>query len=858
MSYYASYYKCALQVNPSSYASYRGEPVNDETKYNNEILKKCKNNRISIVGLANHGNVDSSENLRKLLSENEITVFPGFEIMSAEKVHMVCLFPEDRSVSQLNRYIGSMGLGTAKKGNETSTLTCLQIAQKVSEAGGFWYAAHITGDNGVLKIGKLNTIWQSDLLVAAQIPDSIENIDPRYKNIINNTDPQYKRAKPPAYINACDIDKPEDLDKESATTLIKMTTPSFRNFVTAFKDPESRIRLNSEIQNGYQSVLKKMNVYGGYLDGLEVDFSDNLVTIIGGRGTGKSTIINFIRYALNMLPTDKSRKKDFDDMIEHNLGSAARIELVVESNAQFGRTYTIIRRYKADPVVQDPDGNVSSLKVSDLLPKIEIYGQNEIVDSVRNQEWVNNIVLRLLSIDPSVINRIKEAYTALDDNSSEIAKLESDLAVDEGQSADLPMLQEKLSFYKKAGIDSKLTVIKQLTAEESVFDQFKEKIPVSSPLLTPLNIELHGDDEIAELQSLSVEYNQRLENVQNAYSDLVKWINSEYKRIRDKWEAKKEERDVEIRNTLSYIKGIQDKSSAEIVAEYTNLLKSVNQAEPVQNRIEKTKDSIKKLYQRRNNLIESCRKSWDEYMSNVAVQVKKINKNKLKGVVRLSVKYRQQKDALLGKLKELDGIGDKSILGIAEYEDFDTFTFADDVRSGADCLKSKYHLTSATAEKIANELTPADLREIEGFILPDQFFVELCVNGKYRPMQNLSKGQQCTAILHVVLLDNKDPLIIDQPEDNLDNSFIAEDLIVAIRENKIKRQYIFATHNANIPVFGDAELIISMEENDGTGIISEGGIGSIDSDTVKDHVVRILEGGEAAFKMREEKYGLKS
>ena len=123
-------------------------------------------------------------------------------------------------------------------------------------------------------------------------------------------------------------------------------------------------------------------------------------------------------------------------------------------------------------------------------------------------------------------------------------------------------------------------------------------------------------------------------------------------------------------------------------------------------------------------------------------------------------------------------------------------------------------------------------------------------------MKNLSKGQQCTAILHIILLDNKDPLIVDQPEDNLDNSFIAEDLIAAIRDNKIRRQYIFATHNANIPVFGDAELIVSMEEKEGNGAIIEGGLGSVDTETVKAQVIRILEGGEAAFKMREEKYGL--
>ena len=72
----------------------------------------------------------------------------------------------------------------------------------------------------------------------------------------------------------------------------------------------------------------------------------------------------------------------------------------------------------------------------------------------------------------------------------------------------------------------------------------------------------------------------------------------------------------------------------------------------------------------------------------------------------------------------------------------------------------------------------------------------------------------------------------------------------------IKRQYILATHNANIPVFGDAEQIITMEEVDGNGKIVQEGLGSIDDIGVRKHVIEILEGGTDAFKMREEKYGI--
>lgn len=75
----------------------------------------------------------------------------------------------------------------------------------------------------------------------------------------------------------------------------------------------------------------------------------------------------------------------------------------------------------------------------------------------------------------------------------------------------------------------------------------------------------------------------------------------------------------------------------------------------------------------------------------------------------------------------------------------------------------------------------------------------------FRPLNKLSTGQQCTAILLMLLLDNSDPLLMDQPEDNLDNAFIAEWIVTELRNAKSSRQFLFATHNANIPVFGDAE-----------------------------------------------------
>ncbi len=161
-------------------------------------------------------------------------------------------------------------------------------------------------------------------------------------------------------------------------------------------------------------------------------------------------------------------------------------------------------------------------------------------------------------------------------------------------------------------------------------------------------------------------------------------------------------------------------------------------------------------------------------------------------------------------------------------------------------------MTADTLKK----LNETQLLEIEDIRLPDIANIQLLVGEKFKDIASLSKGQQCTAILDIIMLDNKDPLIVDQPEDNLDNSFITKNLVDGVRHNKNSRQYIFATHNANIPVFGDAELIVTLHEDDGQGKADDDGIGSIDDENVKNNVINILEGGAKAFKMRENKYNI--
>ena len=143
---------------------------------------------------------------------------------------------------------------------------------------------------------------------------------------------------------------------------------------------------------------------------------------------------------------------------------------------------------------------------------------------------------------------------------------------------------------------------------------------------------------------------------------------------------------------------------------------------------------------------------------------------------------------------------------------------------------------------------------------------EICLNTApsgdppvWQAMDSLSTGQKATSLLLLLLLDSDAPLVIDQPEDDLDNRFITESVVPAMRKAKRQRQFIFSTHNANIPVLGDAELILGLtpsgEAGYGRAEIKPEHKGSIDSGTVREFVEEILEGGQEAFEIRRLKYG---
>ena len=177
-------------------------------------------------------------------------------------------------------------------------------------------------------------------------------------------------------------------------------------------------------------------------------------------------------------------------------------------------------------------------------------------------------------------------------------------------------------------------------------------------------------------------------------------------------------------------------------------------------------------------------------------------------------------------------------------------------RKGKEELIDETGLSEAQAQRLLDFLNQDESRwyELELEAPEDEVNVSLKVNDRWLELERLSAGQRATAMLLILLTQEQHPLIIDQPEDDLDNRFIYGDVVRLLREQKNRRQVIAATHNPNIPVLAHAELIVALEaESERARIAVQGGM---DHPEVQEQVRRVMEGGEEAFRRRAEKYGV--
>ena len=188
---------------------------------------------------------------------------------------------------------------------------------------------------------------------------------------------------------------------------------------------------------------------------------------------------------------------------------------------------------------------------------------------------------------------------------------------------------------------------------------------------------------------------------------------------------------------------------------------------------------------------------------------------------------------------------------------------ADELRPTPDVLLEKAEtgrlkdvgMSDAVAGSFLAHLTASRRRRLAALRCRDAYQLEFMIDdGTYRRLADLSGGQQVGLLLSLLLeTDDERPLVIDQPEDELDNRFLLETLLPALWGLKGRRQVILATHNANIVVNGDADQVIHLEATANRGRVAHSG--AIEEPAVRDAIISTVDGGEEAFRMRKVKYG---
>ena len=878
---HAQFWKCALQVNPHGYsANYRGQDHGlGAEAYAERLLDTCQSEGIHIVGLADHGSVQDVDVIRDTLSPHGIVVFPGFEISSTEKIHMVCLFPEDTTTTELQRVLGRLDLMDPEKRVTPSRLGCLDIAHVVQEREGFWYAAHMIGKNGLLRLhqdgGGLVHVWRDhDLVRAGQIPGSISGLENRYNLIVQNKNPDYRRERPITVINAKDVAVPEDLADPRASTFIKMTRPCFASFLSAFKYPESRVRLQDEIQERFYSKINSIKIEGGYFDGLEANFSGHLDAVIGGRGTGKSTLLECLRYALEVPHKAEDARKQGDQIVRENLGrEGGRVVVELRSAANNMKRYKVIRRYGEPARVIDEVGDESSLRPgTDLLPGAEIYGQNEIYELARKRDELTRVLDRFLPQDAAQEPDLESVRRKLEENGARLVKAHERKDEVEVRIAELPKLEERARQFKEQGLEEKLRMVPLLARERQLEPRigqevervreaqrsFEEDLPdlvfISDKALDGLP---HADllrEGRQILEGLKKTLQQKLDEIGVAVSEaetaLVPLV--------ERWRQAMEESETRLEKEFASLPAMAGKTGREVGLSYQNLLREIEEIKPTRSRLKTVDALVDDLEQSRRNLLGEMSDLRSKRTVAKQRAAKRLN-GRLAGKLRITVTADGLRRPLRRFLQDLPGVGPGRTKWIDDAEGLTVLGLVAAIRGGRGALLERgWGLTPGLADELTR-LNESQIHELESIDIQDEVSIELNVSHsgpeRFRALEGLSTGQQCTAILHLLLLDNRDPLIMDQPEDNLDNAFIAERIVRELLSAKTERQFLFATHNANIPVFGDAEWIGVCTSTGERAEMPPHMQGSIDVPEIRDHVAGILEGGKEAFTQRREMYG---
>ena len=874
----ARFHKCALQVNPFDYVVRHRKPTqfSNEEEYNVGLVEAFSAAGIEVIAVADHYRIRTSVSLIQTARNAGLHVFPGFEAVTKDGVHVLCVFNPDEPLERIERILGDCGIHDAHSESPTGKYDFTELLEQSERWNCVCIAAHVAGEGGLLATLRGQSriaAWTHPCLFAACLPGTVDSAPSNLKSIIANKDAQHRRARAIAVVNARDISDPTDIHTAASYCLVKMSSVSIEGLRQAFLDPISRIRLATDPEPDMHAEFLAMNWQGGFLDGCAVHFNENLNILIGGRGTGKSTVIESLRAVLGLEPVGEDAGNIHDSMLRQVLRSGTRISLLVRSHRPSTKEYLIERTIPDPPVVRDEIGTVLQLRPGDIIPSAEVYGQHEISEIARSPDRLTSLLDRFVERHPELVRRKEDTRRELERSRSRITEHHNELVQIADGLAALPRLEETSKRFRAAGLEERMREQSQLVVEEGILNTVARRITAIRDLQgevergVPIERDFLAEKELADLpnRDLLAESYKILEHleqgVKQALDVMTQAIDAADQNLCEVRKLWAERRTTGQDKYESILRELQ--KSGMDGEEFIQLRRQIEELRPLKTRKGELERQLSKLRGRRETLLAEWESIKSEEFRLLDQAARRVSMS-LRDRVRVQVSFAGNRDPLFHLLRDrIGGRLTETIEALKSLSAISLREFAGSCRTGSTELVRKYSIPSSQAERIARDPGPISM-ELEELDLPSTTRIELNTASEgsqpaWHGLDELSTGQKATAVLLLLLLESEAPLAVDQPEDDLDNRFVTEGVVPRMREEKRRRQFIFSTHNANIPVLADAELIVGLEAageaGQGQARIREEHIGSIDFKPVRELVEELLEGGKEAFEMRRLKYG---
>ena len=844
---------------------------NDKTMTPEDWLKAFMEKGIDCVAITDHNSgewVDRLKQTLKELQENKpqwfrpIYLFPGVEISANGNVHILAIFGCNRNKSDIDNLLDAVKYNGTKGDTDGVTgKSIIDVVDEIAERGGIPIPAHVDIKRGLFELEgqTLGDILKKENIYAMELRDS------NYQKHQLYIDEKLQWTE----IIGSDV---HDFSQENFGTFtwVKMDEPSIEGLKLALQDGDVSVNCNmNDTPNKLPTYfIEKLEIsdakYIGHQTALECNFSPFLNAIIGGRGSGKSTLLEFIRLVLRRdkdipRPLEKDSSKYFS--LEENdslLNTDTKISLLYWKNNIYYRLNwspkpdnPSLEEKKDDGTWEPAQGDIK------VLFPAYIYSQKQIFELARNPRALIDIIDEAPEVGAKNIKtRIRELINRYKHIESKQQELQEKIDQEIRLRGEFNDLARQIEYIEKSGhkeVMQKYRLRQQQLNELDILEnQWKEaynQLVETQEKITPSAFVKEIFSEYDDVLSAIETTNEKWQSIHDQLSDLVQEANS----VVAEWQTEK--------NTADWMQALKTD-----MAQYEQLRTQLEQQgiDPdrypllltQQKSIQKELELINEYQSLRQTLESEKKEVFDQIRENRKTLSEKrqefltsvLHDNQFVGIEILPFgeEWYEIEDEIRSMLQCPDRF-DKDIESLRDlYEQNDDQKIEKlkdaikDIRNGNIVAKDNRfttHLKALPQESISDFLTwfPGDNLEVT--YGPDR-----------QRIQQGSPGQKTAALLAFILSYGDEPLLLDQPEDDLDNKLIYDLIVRQLRETKTKRQVIVVTHNANIVVNGDAEMVLPLEVVRGQTYVQQPA--SIQQRNVREYICNILEGGEKAFEQR--------